>query len=365
MPRIVFAGRWSHIVRSSISLYSIGAAVTWRRLLGRKLVPEWPRDMEISNLFWREQFRRALRFSDIREGRAYFDSLKTYTDETFAVRRVPSDPGCPRGDWFEPERVQSSATLLYLHGGGYTFYAAVSRRFAEMLSGALGMKLFAADYRLTPEYPHPAQIEDALTAYRYLLAEGHDPSQLVIIGDSAGGHLTLMTLVALREAALPQPALAVGLCPWTDIGARGASLNGNDRYDVVQGYMAIQFGEWLLGPGPYSREALSPIHQDFRGLAPVYLQGGGKEVLIDMIRDFANALVEQGCDVLLDVWRHMTHDFQANGETLPESSEALQRIRAAIAYRTGQDGAIPFAAGQRTEIASLPRIAAESPQTKI
>jgi acetyl esterase/lipase len=355
MPRIVLAGRVPHIVRSSASFYTIAAAVALRRLFGRKLAPDWPRDMEIVNLFWREQFNRALRFSDIHEGRAYFDSLQTYTDETFAVERTPSGSDCPPGDWMTARRLQSPVTLLYLHGGGYTLYAAMTRRFEEMLSSLLGMKLFAPDYRLTPEHPHPAQIEDALAAYRYLLAQGTDPSQLVIIGDSAGGHLTLMTLLALREARLPQPALAVGICPWTDIGRRGASLTSNNRYDLLQGYMVIQFGKSFVGDGPYTREELSPIYQDFRGLAPIYLQGGGKEILIDMIRDFANVLVEQGCDVMLDVWEHMTHDFQAHGATIPESKEALERIKQAIAYRTGQEGGSPFASGLRTEVAAAPR----------
>jgi acetyl esterase/lipase len=351
MPRIVLAGRLRHRVRSAASFYSIAAAVSFRRLFGRKLAADWPRDMEIINLFWREQFNRAMRFPDIEEGRAYFDSLQTYTDETFAVERTPAGPGCPAGDWITPRNLQSPVTLLYLHGGGYSFYAALTRRFADMLSSILGMKLFALDYRLTPEHPHPAQIEDALAAYRYLLAQGPDPSKLVIIGDSAGGHLTLITLFALREARLPQPALAVGLCPWTDIGERGASLTSNNRYDLLQGYMAIQFGKWLLGDGPYTPEELSPIYHDFRGLAPIYLQGGGKEILIDMIRDFANILVEQGCDVMLDVWENMAHDFQANGETIPESKEALERIKQAIFYRAGQGGSA-FAAGLRTEVAT-------------
>lgn len=355
MPRIVLAGRLRHRVRSAVSFYSIAAAVSFRRLLGRKLAADWPRDMEIINLFWREQFKRAMRFSSIEQGRAYFDSLQTYTDETFAIERTPAGPGCPAGDWITPRDLHSPVTLLYLHGGGYTFHAAVTRRFADMLSSILGMKLFAPDYRLTPEHPHPAQIEDALAAYRYLLAQGTDPSQLVIIGDFAGGHLTLMTLLALREEKLPQPALAVGICPWTDIGGRGASLTCNNRYDLVQGDMAIQFGKWLRGDRAYTREELSPIYHDFRGLASIYLQGGGKEVLIDMIRDFANTLVEQGCDVTLDVWEHMTHDFQANGETIPESKEALERIKQVIAHRTGQEGATLFTAGLRTEVATASR----------
>jgi acetyl esterase/lipase len=116
-----------------------------------------------------------------------------------------------------------------------------------MLASLLGARLFAPDYRLTPEHQHPAQQDDALAAFRYLLAEGIDPKRLVVIGDSAGGHLTLMLLVALRDAGLPQPALAVGLCPWTDIWERGRSLYANDPYDCVQEYMAVRFGKWRPG----------------------------------------------------------------------------------------------------------------------
>ena len=97
------------------------------------------------------------------------------------------------------------------------------------------------------------------------LAAGVDPKRLVVIGASAGGHLTLMTLVPLWKADLPQPALAVGLCPWTDVGERGRSLHVNDRYDLVQGWMAVRFGEWLAGSSGASRETLSPIHQSYEG----------------------------------------------------------------------------------------------------
>jgi acetyl esterase/lipase len=241
--------------------------------------------------------------------------------------------------------------MLYFHGGGYTFYAAITRHMIKTIAGAVGIEIFAPDYRLTPEHPHPAQIEDALAAYRFLLAQGADPARMVIAGDSAGGHLVLMTLVALRDAGLPQPALAVGLCPWTDIGERGVSLIDNNKFDLVQGYMAVKFGEWLKGPTGFTREQLSPIHQDFRGLAPIYLQGGGKEMLIDMIRDFAATVRDQGCDIMLDVWEHMTHDFQANGHTLPESREAPQRLAEAINSYAGAPRRT-FLPARATEITS-------------
>ena len=297
--------------------------------------------------------------ADLAEARRYFDSLETRTDETYEVERRPSPSGASHGDWVLPRKPTSETTLLYLHRGGYTFHAAITHRFAEMLAHHLELRLYTPNYRLTPEHPHPAQQEDALAAYRSLLADALDPRQIVVIGDSAGGHLTLMTLVALREAGLPQPALAIGLCPWTDIGARGESLHGNDRYDVVQGYMALRFGEWLVGATGATREALSPIHQNFSGLAPIYLQGGGRECLIDMIRDFAKIVSDQGCEVTLDVWPQMVHDFQSHGLTRPESAQAIARVKAAIERYVGQGtSGVGFTGCNVTEVCNRPSSAA-------
>ena len=134
MPRFVSQGSFRHIARSWVSLVWIGAFVTMRRLAGRPQVPQWPRDMEISNRFWRGQFSHALAKRDMREGRAYFDSLQTYADETYAVTKIPSKPGEPKGDWFIPRDVKTQTTMLYLHGGGYTFYPAVTRSFAFRVS---------------------------------------------------------------------------------------------------------------------------------------------------------------------------------------------------------------------------------------
>ena len=351
MPKTLSQGPFCYVARSWASMVWISVSTILRRSLRGPLVPGWPLDFEIGNLFWRSQFDRAFAMADIREGRIYFDSLQTWTDEVYDIERSISPPGTPKGDWISPAELTSDATLLYLHGGGYAFHAGVSRRFADMLASLLGARIFVPDYRLTPEHPHPAQQEDALAAYRYMLAEGVDPKRLVVIGDSAGGHLTLMLLVALRDAGLPQPALAVGLCPWTDIGPRGHSLYANDPYDCVQGYMAVRFGEWLVGSTGFSREALSPIHQSYSGLAPIYLQGGGREVLIDMIRDFSRVLVNQGCEAMLDVWPEMTHDFQAHGLARPESTMAIGRIKVAIEHYTYAEGDRPaFDASGVTEV---------------
>lgn len=212
----------------------------------------------------------------------------------------------------------------------------MSHHFAACLAHTLGITVFAPDYRLTPEHPHPAQLEDGLAAYNYLLERGIDPATIVFCGDSAGGHLALMALIRLHQAGLPKPALTLGLSPWTDVGRRGESQFGNDPYDLVQGYMTLQFANWLKGGQVLSDAELSPICQDFHDLGPIYLQAGGKEILVDMIRDFAATVAAQGGRVRLDVWTNMNHEFHAYGEYLPESRDALARLCEAIAWALGQ-----------------------------
>lgn len=267
MKKTIIQGRFSHKLRSMAISGWIAAKVLIRRALGRGLVAEWPFLVEYGTLYFRAQFNHAFRLSnDIAASRAYFDSvyalLETYPD----VDVRPTGEGEPHGHWFVPQVRRSDATLLHFHGGGYTFYAGVSRHFVACLAHTLGVTVFAPDYRLTPEHPHPAQLEDGLAAYSYLLERGIDPATIVLCGDSAGGHLALMTLVRLHQVRLPKPALTLGLSPWTDIGRRGESQFGNDPYDLVQGYMTLQFADWLKGGQVLSDAELSPICQDFHDL---------------------------------------------------------------------------------------------------
>ena len=325
--KISFSGPLAMRLISFGALMRIALSVVLRQVvLRQRLVPSWDVAQEIGVRFWRHQFERALRMGDWPKARAYLDSLQTRTGEAYDVQKRHTDTG----HWFTPKRLRSDAVLLYFHGGGYAFDAYMSDEFAGLLSDATGAKLFRLKYRLTPEHPHPAQAQDALAAYREILKQV-DPAQLVLTGDSAGGHMVLMALLAAHAHGLPQPALAIGLCPWTDIGPRGQSLQRNDLYDLAPGHSPALYGELLTGGRlAEMREELSPISHDFSGLAPLYLQGGGREVLIDMIREFAQLQAEHGAEICLDVWPDMAHDFFAYGQTLPDSAEALARISEAI-----------------------------------
>lgn len=353
MPKPVLNGRFQHKVRSLVIFLWILARVVMCRIVGRPMVPEWSPVFEHFTLFLRAQFNHAFALEDIRESRAYFDSFYFAPDKIPAVDIRPTGTDEPRGDWFIPHHRKSDTTMLYCHGGGYTFYAAVTRQFIALLAEKLGITIFVPDYRLTPEHPHPAQIDDGIAAYRFLLQQKISPDRLMVGGDSAGGHLALMLLVKLRESGLPQPRLAIAISPWTDVGRRGASQFGNDPYDLVQGYMTLQFAKWLKGGHPYTDAELSPIGRNLRDLAPIYLQAGGKEILVDMIRDFAQAVKVQGGQVRLDVWEHMNHEFHAYGDDLPESAEALDRIGKAMAWSVGSIGRKDFPALALTEADTL------------
>lgn len=337
MSRTILQGRLSHRLRSLYTAICIASGVAMRRLLGRPTLPSWSMLFEYATLFWRAQFDHALHLQDDMDAcRAYFDSLYSVFDDYDDVTVRPSAAHEPRGHWYLPRTLHSDVTVLHFHGGGYAFHAAVSQHFARMLAHYLGAPVFAPDYRLTPEHPHPAQLDDGLAAYRHLLARGLDPQRIVLCGDSAGGHLALMTLSRLAAAGLPQPLLTLGISPWTDIGQRGASQFGNDAYDMVQGYMTLLFARWLKGGQPLDDAALSPIAQNYRDCSPIYLQAGACEILVDMIRDFATSVSAQGVALRLDVWPDMNHEFHSYGDYLPHSRDALLRLRQAIAWARGE-----------------------------
>lgn len=350
--KTIIQGRLSHRLRSMAVSTGCALKVALRRAVGSPLVKDWPFLFEYGTLYIRAQFNHAFRLSsDIAASRAYFDSVYGLVETYLDVVVRPNGPDEPCGEWYLPADICCQVTVLHFHGGGYTFYAGVSRHFAACLAHTLGAAVFAPDYRLTPEHPHPAQLEDGLAAYTYLLGRGIAAEKIVLCGDSAGGHLALMTLANLRQANLPRPLLTIGISPWTDIGRRGASQFGNDPYDLVQGYMTLQFAAWLKGGKNLSDAELSPIARNFRDLGPIYLQAGGKEILVDMIRDFAKMVVGQGGQVRLDVWSHMNHEFHGYGNALPESREALARLREAIVWACSRPSA--FAADACTECDSL------------
>lgn len=319
-------GRLAYRLRSLATLNWAFGATTARRLLRGPLHPGWTADFETTMRFLRAQAEFADRLPDVHAAREYEDSLLFYSPALEQVDvEVVTTP--VRGRWFRPLTVKQDAVVFYLHGGGFAFASRAHDVIAALLAGAVEAPLFALDYRLAPEYVFPAQIEDAVAGYRWLLAQGVAPRRIVVAGDSAGGNLALALLLALRDSREPLPAAAVCIAPWTDLANPGASMSANDRFDWISKRMADRWAGWYAGGTGVDDPRVSPARADLRGLPPIYVQAGEAEILYDMLVAFAQRGREQGADVRLDVWPGMTHDFQSLGDLIPESRDALTRIR--------------------------------------
>jgi acetyl esterase/lipase len=191
------------------------------------------------------------------------------------------------------------------------------------------------DYRLAPEHPFPAAVEDATAAYRWLVSRGTDPAHIAIAGDSAGGGLTLATLIALRDAGDPLPAAAACLSPWVDLEGVGASMTSKAAVDPFVRKEMIEFmAQQYLGGRDLRTPLAAPLYADLQGLPPLLIQVGTAEVLLDDATRIAERARAAGVEVSLEVWDDMIHVWQLFAPMLPEGQQAIERIGAFIRAHT-------------------------------
>ncbi len=328
-------GKLTHRLQSLFNLYWSLLYVSVHRILRGPLLPNWNWAFETITHFVRMQTITAFDNPDAEEGRRYEDALVLHSAAVEKVNINPVDEPV-KGHWYLPKAGVQDTTVLYLHGGGYAYYSKSHRNLIALVTLAAKSRVFVPDYRLIPEHPFPAQLDDARAAYQWLLHSGIDPRQLVVIGDSAGGNLTLALLLSLRDAKQPLPALAICISPWTDVGNSGDSMIKNEPYDWVEKRMADKWADWFCRDIDRQQPGISPIHADLNRLPPIYIQAGSAEILHDMIRVFADSAKGRGGNVELEVWKHMNHDFQAFGEFVPESREALMRIGQIVEKNTAR-----------------------------
>jgi acetyl esterase/lipase len=240
----------------------------------------------------------------------------------------PADAGGVPAEWVIAAGVAAGRVLLYLHGGAYQIGSpATLRPMIALLSGAAQARVLSIDYRLAPEHPFPAAVDDAVAAYRSLVRGGTDPASIAIAGDSAGGGLALATLVALRDAGEPLPAAAVALSPWTDLALTGDSLRTRAGVDVMlkPDGMRETAATYLAGADPRHPHA-SPLYADLHGLPPILIHVGDAELILDDSTRFATRARAAGVDITLEVWDEMPHVWHAFAGLLPESDQAIRRI---------------------------------------
>lgn len=223
---------------------------------------------------------------------------------------------------------RSDRVLLYLHGGGYALGSArCSREFAARLARASGMDIYLADYRLAPEHPFPAAVDDALAVYRHIIQRGTAPESIAIGGESAGGGLAFATLLGIKQMAekWPLPACAFGLSPWVDLELTGASAQPGILDDAMARIEDIrEMAQWYAG-NRLRDPLVSPLHGDLQGLPPMLLQVGTRELLLDDATRFASRAWSAGVDVDLQVFAGLTHVWQVVPH-LPEAQRAVAAI---------------------------------------
>jgi acetyl esterase/lipase len=224
--------------------------------------------------------------------------------------------------------------VLYLHGGGYVIgSAALYRDFTWRIGRAARADVLFVDYRLAPEHPFPAALDDTYNAYRWL-TDQFDPRRIAFVGDSAGGGLTLAVLLKLRDEGHALPAAAAVLSPWTDLALTGPSLHANAMVDpVLEMSRVIKHShDYLAGADPRHPYA-SPFYGDASGLPPTLIQAGSDEMLRDDSVRMAEKLKAAGCEVEIEVWPQLPHVWQLYARILPEGRQAIERIGAFLEKR--------------------------------
>lgn len=240
----------------------------------------------------------------------------------------PVDAGGVPAEWVVAAGARTDRTLLYLHGGAYTAGSLSTHRLhVANLSAAAAVRALHVDYRLAPEHPHPAAVDDAVAAYRWLLGTGVDPHHVVVAGDSAGGGLAAALLVALRDAGDPLPAGGALISPWTDLTLTAATLATRADVDpmVSREGLAPSAEAYLAGADPTTPTA-SPLHADLRGLPPLLVHVGDHEVLLDDAVGLAERARAAGVDVELWVAPEMIHVWHAFAGIVSEGAEAVARL---------------------------------------
>jgi epsilon-lactone hydrolase len=235
--------------------------------------------------------------------------------------------GDMEAEWITPAG-ESRGVLLYLHGGAYIAGSIVSHsNTVAYFADVAGVEALLPAYRLAPEHPFPAALDDAVAAYRWLLAQGRHPDELVIAGDSAGGGLTLATLVYLRDARLPLPAAAICLSAWTDLAATGSSLRTRARKEPwLRAESVVPGAAHYYSDQSPRHPLISPLYADLAALPPILMQVGDYEILLDDTLRVAEKIRAVGGVVEVEVWNGMWHVFQAFTNQLPESRAAVASI---------------------------------------
>lgn len=270
----------------------------------------------------------------LEEQRQFLDSLADITPLPEGTNVQEVDVDGIHAEWVTGAGASEDKVLLYLHGGGYTLGSCKSHRdIAARLSLASGAKVLLPEYRLAPEHVYPAAVEDATKVYYWLLKQGYQAGSIAIGGDSAGGGLTLATLMALRDANdVSLPACAVLLSPWTDLTASGESHTTRASLDpmISTGAAKVSAQTYVGEGGDINQALVSPLYGNYAGLPPLLFHVGDEEILLDDTLGASKNAESAGVPTTVKVWDEMWHVFQQSAAAVPESRQSIDELGAFI-----------------------------------
>lgn len=276
------------------------------------------------------------RHADVKEMRRRWHRFAGILGPARGVSVTEANINGLQAEWLAPGAAADGKLLLYLHGGAYIMGGCrTHRQFVSHIAKFAGVRALLPEYRLAPEHPFPAAIEDATGIYLSLLAQGYAAEDIIIAGDSAGGGLTMATLLSLRHTGDPLPAGACLISPWLDLSGSGESMTTHAQKDpwfrpkdlpVVTGYYCDE--SQLTNP------LVSPVYANLAGMPPLYIQVGADEILLSDATRIADKVIAAGGVVDLEIWPDMWHVFQMFLHFMPESRQAVRKlgthIRAAL-----------------------------------
>ena len=277
-----------------------------------------------------------------KRGELPLDERRKVMDGNAVMFPVPAGVAVERADlgglgaeWAIPKGAEDAPVVLYFHGGGYLVGSSVSHRhLTSRLALASKSRVLSVDYALAPEHPFPAAVNDGLKAYRWLLDKGHAAERIAMGGDSAGGGLTVATLLAARDAGLPMPAGAVLISPWTDLTcATGSYVSCADLDPMIDAAGIRDTAATYLNGADARHPLASPNFADLAGLPPMLIHVGTDEVLLDDARDLEKRARAARVEAELEVWDGMIHVWHAFYQMLPEGERALDRLGDYISAR--------------------------------
>jgi len=278
------------------------------------------------------------------ERRERLDAIAQASPVESDIKLEPVDAGGVPAEWSLAPGSDPTKVLMFLHGGGYCSGSIASHRgMVTRVGRAAGVRTLALNFRLAPEHPFPAALTDALAAYRFLLAQGIAPRHIAIGGDSAGGGLTLATMLSLRDAGKPLPGCAWLVSPWTDLAMTGASLA--DKADVdplIQRVYLEELASAYLAGADAKAPLVSPLYADLSGLPPLLVQVGSAETLLDDAVRTVRRAGAADVPVSLEVWPHMIHAWHVWNARLEAGREALAHAGAFIrSHQAAATSAVP------------------------